>query len=123
MSLDGIFSPVSFYPTPYSSTYYMSSYINTGGVVCPECKGLGYIYETYADPRTMVEQSLQFACPGCSKSVAAPIADEINVYALNPIVVPYGEFKNPNIQNSGNIVDRCRHSIKVVGRGEYPPTA
>jgi hypothetical protein len=123
MSLDGIFSPVSFYPTPYSSTYSMSSYINTGGVVCPECKGLGYIYETYADPLTMVEQSLQFACPGCSKSVAAPIADEINVYALNPIVVPYGEFKNPNIQNSGNIVDRCRHSIKVVGRGEYPPTA
>ena len=123
MSLDGIFSPVSFYPTPYNSTFAMSSYPNTSGMLCPQCAGKGQISDIYVDPISGTSENLPFACPSCSKSNALPISNEINLYGLNPIVVPYGEFRNPNAQNSGNVIDRCRHSIKVVGRGEYPQTA
>jgi hypothetical protein len=124
MSLDGIFSPVSFYPTAYNSTYAISSYPNSGGVVCPRCNGTGLITEDYVEPASGDKSSQPFACPVCSKSKVSISADDnIHLYSLNPIVVPYGEFRNPNVQNSGNTVDRCRHSIGVVGRGEYNQTA
>jgi len=120
MSLDGFFSPVSFYPTQYNSTYAMSSYANSSGVFCPKCYGTGKITDTFVHPSTLAESELEFACPVCSKGKPVVSGDgNINLYGLNPIVVPYGEFKNPNAQNSGNAVDRCRHSIQVVGRGEY----
>ena len=120
MSLDGFFSPVSFYPTAYNSTHAMSSYANISGVVCPKCYGTGKITDTFVHPSTLVESEIDFACPVCSKGKPVVSGDgNINLYGLNPIVVPYGEFKNPNAQNSGTAVDRCRHSIQVVGRGEY----
>lgn len=120
MSLDGFFSPVSFYPTQYDSTHAMSSYSNTSGVFCPKCYGLGKITDTFIHPSTLAESEQEFACPVCSKGKPVVSGDgNIHLYGLNPIVVPYGEFKNPNAQNSGNAIDRCRHSIQVVGRGEY----
>ena len=120
MSLDGFFSPVSFYPTAYNSTHAMSSYANISGVVCPKCYGTGKITDTFVHPSTLAESEIDFACPVCSKGKPVVSGDgNINLYGLNPIVVPYGEFKNPNAQNSGTAVDRCRHSIQVVGRGEY----
>lgn len=36
MSLDGLFSPISFYPTPYSSTFNITKYPTSG---CPFCFG------------------------------------------------------------------------------------
>lgn len=124
MSLDGFFSPVSFYPTQYNSTYSMSSYSNVSGVFCPKCYGAGKITDTFVNPSTLAESEQDFACPVCSKGKPVVSGDgNINVYGLNPIVVPYGEFKNPNAQNSGSVVDRCRHSIQVVGRGEYNQVA
>lgn len=124
MSLDGFFSPVSFYPTQYNSTYAMSSYSNSSGVFCPKCYGAGKITDTFVDPSNLNEREIEFACPVCSKGKPVVSGDgNINLYGLNPIVVPYGEFKNPNAQNSGNAVDRCRHSIQVVGRGEYNQVA
>ena len=38
MSLDGIISPISFYPTPYGSTFSITKYDRTH---CPYCKGKG----------------------------------------------------------------------------------
>lgn len=40
MSLDGIFSPISFYPTAYGTTYPLSPYPRSH---CPICKGLGFV--------------------------------------------------------------------------------
>ena len=155
MSLDGIFSPLSFYPTQYVGTYSISSHITgvpVGAVVCPRCHGAGNLpisfidYKSTAVPR--VPQQISYPCPVCSRSklvvknakildsmknktaaqqIAIALKDtkpEINIYAYNPIVVPYGEFRNPNAQTvagaSGLGLDKCRHSISIVGRGEMP---
>lgn len=47
MSLDGIFSPISFYPTPYSSTFHITKYPTPN---CPFCFGTKtYRYSLIAD--------------------------------------------------------------------------
>jgi hypothetical protein len=47
MSLDGILSPISFYPTPFSSTYNVTKYPRPG---CPFCRGTGrYTYKNFPD--------------------------------------------------------------------------
>jgi hypothetical protein len=171
MSLDGIFSPISFYPTYSLSTYFLTKYDT---VECPYCKGVGSIddtaYNFYSFPPKKIKTS--FFCLYCTeKKVAASISKTvksstsnetlppyiitngtdisillnkfnsgigntnlsssssvgneivpINMYSLQPIVVPYGDFRNPNVQQSGNYFDRCRHSIKVVARGDAPPS-
>ena len=50
MSLDGIFSPVSFYPTPYNTTYGMVPYSRSK---CPYCNGAGR-YTTFITDFTSV---------------------------------------------------------------------
>ena len=48
MSLDGLFSPVSFYPTPYGATFNVSLYPRSG---CPFCKGTAqYTYTQFNMP-------------------------------------------------------------------------
>jgi hypothetical protein len=52
MSLDGLFSPISFYPTQYGSTYNVTKYPRSG---CPFCKGTAsYSYSRFnlANPPT-----------------------------------------------------------------------
>jgi hypothetical protein len=45
MSLDGILSPISFYPTPYGTTYPITKYKRSN---CPHCKGTAsYTYKSY----------------------------------------------------------------------------
>ena len=49
MSLDGILSPISFYPTKYISTYHMTLYDRD---VCPYCNGEGtYTYQQFSPPQ------------------------------------------------------------------------
>lgn len=178
MSLDGIFSPISFFPTVKNSTYPLSYYDHdpSGTTKCPQCKSTGKITSLVVDYNNNNAASTQtYACPSCSRGKfvvgsgtdtgssstkagetlppyiissgtdisllkqleiggsisssssssssstgSAATGIKINMVSLQPIVVPYGRFKNPNVQNSGNVVDRCRHSIQVVGRGDYP---
>jgi hypothetical protein len=183
MSLDGIFSPISFYPTVKNSTYPLSYYDHdpSGVTKCPQCKSTGKITSIVVDYVNNNTTSTQvYACPSCSKSkfvvgsgtdtgtsstssrageslppyiissgtdiaiirqlstaqqissvstttttasssTSSSLASDIpiNMVSLQPIVVPSGRFRNPNVQNSGSVVDRCRHSIQVVGRGDY----
>ena len=185
MSLDGIYSPVSFYPTLHSSTFAMASYPRKQ---CNLCDGKGYIEDQTVNniggsPSFTRASTLQaFACPGCSRSInvtssasgsvsASVSANKetlppyiiasgsdasllssfissggstegtsggstggttggsgipINLTTLQPIVVPYGLLHNSNVQTAGNTsglyVDRCRHSIGIVARGEIPLT-
>ena len=153
MSLDGLLSPISFYPTQYGGTYSISSHIKEvpiGSVVCPRCNGDGKIVTTFVDyvniDEGVKDEQIEYPCPACSRSklvvknakiinsmkgktkeqqIAMALKDtkpEINIYAYNPIVVPYGEFRNPNAQTVAGAfgLDKCRHSISVVGRGEMP---
>lgn len=203
MSLDGIFSPVSFYPTFKNSTYNMGLYDTS---FCPFCNGTKVIsipyqkyinsgygttgeYKVYCEKCTSPENKLNVKLKsnvtstntkssevlppyivtsgtdlnalleyGINKESSndseessdssgsggqAGVKIPINMVSLQPIVVPYGEFKNPNIQRYMGVhpkgvhddlsinafssskprtfFDRCRHSIEVVGRGAVNP--
>lgn len=50
MSLDGLLSPISFYPTPNSTTFPITWYTRSK---CPYCKGAGVISTTISDPRNL----------------------------------------------------------------------
>lgn len=166
MSLDGIFSPVSFYPTKFYSTYPLQKYQRHE---CPYCDKTGVIKDqAYTNGATV--QMVSYQCPYCvnkkdglattatttasaqsleilppyivtnrkdinvitefgsSSSVSSTSSSSssstssgqeiaINLVSLQPIVVPYGEFRNYNAGEK----DKCRHSIEVVAHGEMPP--
>lgn len=139
MSMDGIFSPVSFYPSHNLGTFPISSRCKKSpadtGVVCPSCDNSGTITYSAASSGSTAWTSFNnilLACPMCSKSrVVFPSGDtaqikeddppDINLISLNPIVVPYGDFRNPNSQMSSTGLERSRHNISVIGRQEFPP--
>ena len=218
MSIDGIFSPVSFYPTLKDSTYSFSLHDTDK---CPFCTGTKkinffvnkysyrplkglyispdddkylycdkcgtpdeklniklkgnvtsvssvqsieslppYIITNSTDISTLLEfnsnigstvsiSTTQAASTSSASSSAAGVSIPINLVSLNPIVVPYSEFKNPNTQSYSGIYpyapnsgihgvlsgkpgsayestsrpfyDRMRHSIEIVGRGAVNP--
>ena len=172
MSLDGIFSPISFYPSKFLSTYSLLKYFRKQ---CPECKGTGVLNIPVYNYSTRTKETKEYSCPHCSikkdaigsastvsantsealppyiitnsndfntilefnkssstigSSSASSSTDTskkagldipINLISLQPIVVPQGDFRNFNVQNSGTSVDKCRHCIEVVGRGNVPP--
>jgi len=206
MSLDGIFSPVSFYPTLKHSTYNFGYYDRS---LCPFCSGTkkiqvsylrylnsGYgtsgVYNLHCDKCINPEEKLNIKLKSSITSSAssqsletlppyiitsgtdlsalleynatavtstastastaasttssqAGVSIAINMVSLQPIVVPYGEFRNPNVQHYEGVhpegsgvhgdlsinvyssskprtfYDRCRHSIEIVGRGAVNP--
>jgi hypothetical protein len=182
MSLDGIFSPISFYPTNNLSTFSFSKYSRTS---CPVCYSTGKRTLTYRRFSTAgvvgATGSYDILCEACcennqklnasldyssktqssngerlppyiitsgtdfsamtaytkSKNITKGLIGQnipINLLSLQPLIVPYSEFKNPNIQNytgqhpdgyhpvltlsskRRNFIDRSRHSISIVGR-------
>lgn len=203
MSLDGLFSPVSFFPTFKNSTFHFGLYKTSS---CPFCSGTKTITTRYlkylsTSDKELSENEIGLYCDKCSddslqsilksnttsastsqstetlppyiitsgtdikilskfnnKQISTPSSSNssasmgsaginipINMVSLQPIVVPYGEFKNPNVQNYSGVhpdgsgvhenlsigvfsdnaprtfFDRCRHSIEVVGRGSVVP--
>ena len=210
MSLDGLLSPVSFYPTLKNSTYHISLYDKdvcpfcnstkmrkmefikyaTGGktpkeeyyIYCDKCTNSleklsgklskssiaasksslsrntlpPYIVSSGNDFDTLLQfNSLDSNLASTSSSSASTVSVSsntpittirINAITLNPIVVPYGEFKNYNVQQYSSkgeypnvhkllpsvagssaprpdFMDRQRHSIEIVARGATPPTS
>ena len=152
MSLDGLLSPISFYPTYKNATF---SYSLHDTARCPFCKGTKIRkMETieYLDDGRKNKITINVACDKCAylnKKLNACLNTEdsdvpINAITLNPIVVSKGEFKNSNSQNySGNhpdklhndlsniggyinqtryFRDRLRHCIEIVARGSVPPS-
>jgi hypothetical protein len=205
MSIDGIFSPVSFYPTLKNSTFHYTLYDT---YTCPFCSGTKKIKTDYSfklkNGSNTKHISIELYCDKCcrggenpvqkltstqttsaatqsietlppyivtsgtdisaldfigsrsatlattnsnttSSASSAGVKIPINLVTLNPIVVPYGNLSNQNIQNytgahpdgsgihgdlsigvysSGfprRFNDRCRHSIEIVGRGAVKP--
>jgi hypothetical protein len=150
MSLDGLLSPISFYPTDRNSTFSYSLH-DTGR--CPFCKGTkvrNIDTMTYLSDGTKTRASLAITCDKCTylnKKLNATLNIEnsdvpINLITLNPIVVPKGEFKNSNSQSYSGVHpdrlhadlssvggytgktryfrDRLRHCIEIVARGSVP---
>ena len=185
MSMDGLFSPISFYPTVGWSTYAMTQYPTSE---CPMCGGTSKITDTIVDYSKFTalrfrRQPITYKCVYCSKKRDIPYDDgtkkssssieilppyivtsgsdirnlidmesnktsspqqtssssttkkqnvsvPIHRNTLQPIVVPYGEFKNTNVHMSGiktgatvdaNHVDKSRHCIQIIGRFDAPP--
>ena len=191
MSLDGLLSPISYYPTLKNGTFSFSKYDT---LLCPFCNGTKIrllklsVYYKEGNPgggsSTQKTNPIKIYCDKCVtiseklnaklKSSSSTVAKEklppyiisslsdfntllnfkssssgsvskipINLVTLNPIVGPYGEFKNSNSQNyagahpdgiHGNLPvasgrpgykrsfrDRLRHSIEIVARGAVPP--
>jgi hypothetical protein len=205
MSIDGIFSPVSFYPTLKNSTFNYTLYDT---YTCPFCRGTKKIKTDYSfklkNGSSTKYTSIALYCDKCcrggenpvqkltstqttsaatqsietlppyivtsgtdisaldftgnksatlattnsnttSSASSAGVKIPINLVTLNPIVVPYGNLSNKNVQNytgvhpdgseiHGNLSigvysssvprrfnDRCRHSIEIVGRGAVKP--
>jgi hypothetical protein len=208
MSFDGIFSPVSFYPTLKNSTYNYTLYEKS---LCAFCYGTKKISTSYSfkitDGSSVKDTGILLFCDKCGRpgenpatklkgtvttsattqsvetlppyiitsgtdisaldfignksaslatantnasssaasSSSAGVSIPINMVTLNPIVVPYGDLSNKNIQNYTGIHpdgsgvhgdlsigiysstyprvfhDRCRHSIEIVGRGAVKP--
>jgi hypothetical protein len=73
MSLDGIFSPISFYPTPYSSTFHITKYSRTK---CPWCKGVGFIDTNIPNPKALA-----------------------NLLVSDILKTPYQTFRNNSFKN------------------------
>ena len=124
MSFDGLYSPISFYPTPQGGTYPISSRFATQAdrsraINCPGC------YNTFE----IDINGVKFPCPLCQKSKIFPTVSgsinnedeetvaDINFLSLNPIIMPTGDFVNPNAQpkKSG---ERNHHNISFVLRDE-----
>ena len=157
MSMDGVFSPISFYPEKFNTSFSLMKHIRKD---CPECNGLGIIKDKVYDYISKVSSEIDFPCPYCSvkrknigssatssskskdalppyiitnnndinnilnfnigstdSSIRSGLDLPINMVTLQPIVVPYGEFKNNNTQDK----DRCRHCITVIARGNIAP--
>jgi hypothetical protein len=81
MSLDGFFSPISFYPTPHQSTV---SYVKYDRKFCPICKGAG-VYEKEISP-TMgyPEQKIQVRCEYCEDKSKIPDMKNFTVTESSP---------------------------------------
>jgi hypothetical protein len=141
MSLDGLLSPVSFYPTLNGSTTPYKKYTTQ---YCPICNG----------NKTYTANNLSYYCYYCDSSLAgtetntsAPTsqlppfilsnqADEtiiqnpaslqkllqnvqsktINYVNLNPMIMPVGELRNNFAQDS----DYNAHHVELVGRSLVP---
>ena len=135
MSLDGVFSPISFYPTYNLGTYPISSRFVTDSdkaknVKCNVCSDTGII-NRYTGPENN-RKEIPFPCSACNKpklnvkftqdplnlDIESP--PDVNFLTLNPIIVPTGEFQNPNSQIFVSPLERSRHNIRVLGRQELP---
>ena len=150
MSLDGLLSPISFYPTDRNATFNYSLHDKAR---CPFCKGTKIRkieVAHYNENGTKSRETINITCDKCTylnKKLNAILNVEdsdvpINLITLNPIVVPKGEFKNSNSQSYSGahpdklhkdlskvgghanqtryFYDRLRHCIEIVARGSVP---
>jgi hypothetical protein len=111
MSLDGLLSPVSFYPTYKNATFSYSLHNTTN---CPFCNGakvrkikLVQYDKSGTKTKTNTGAGIFIVCDKCGtpgERLNAKINTNneeipINLITLNPIVVANGEFRNTNTQN------------------------
>ena len=104
MSLDGLLTPVSFYPSLDKNTAYYSKYATAN---CPACNGTKY-YKDY--------KNINRYCDYCEYDIYASNDSSVDLKDLNPIISPYGQFRNGFAQAS----DFNAHNIDIIGRSLVP---
>ena len=144
MSLDGLLSPISFYPTLNNSTAPYKRYVRAG---CPICGGTKYylwankqLYCDFCNELPAGTEDIQNNTGGAGKLppfILSNQADQtiledpnrlstlltqrfitkrINYVNLNPIIMPVGELRNKYAQDN----DFTAHHIDIVGRSNVP---
>lgn len=132
MSLDGIISPISFYPTPYGSTFSITKYSRPH---CPYCRGTGrYNYNTYS--ATTVSKkfavlddldvtSYNEACTFCitaeEKAIERERGADLSVTIRQPpYIVDYGT--DSDIDDDGNSSgDECEDGKTLINYTTLTP--
>ena len=142
MTMDGLLSPISFYPTTKLATYSMSNIetaksVATGvsgitGVICSVCHNDYKLSEEFIDysSSTRTATTITFPCPACSRSKIKVVKTDkgkkndpldINFYTLNPVIISRGEFHNANSPKAFITGVNDTHSIRGVAHGESLP--
>lgn len=117
MSLDGIFSPVSFYPTLGSSTYAMRPYPRKD---CPHCGGDGSLGD-YPIKRSAASSgsNVTLQCPYCydnypSSSKSSKTAQSSNSNT-GEVLPPYVLTNNNDIANLDTLTADSSASASTIG--------
>ncbi len=141
MSIDGLFSPVSFYPTPYNSTFSMTKYTRSK---CPICRGDGQINTTIHDPRklntnntfnsTQTQQAAATkvgynrACKFCSPDAGKDKEQKESAsqsYKLPPYIIAKGddleaaESRFSSLAGTNNRINKFNLNPIVTAGGEF----
>lgn len=140
MSMDGILSPVSFYPTEYGYTYAMVPYRRSS---CPFCKGRGTISYNYLETSSIIPNrvavsfnSLQAARTltsnvGCNFCVPDEAKERSYKQSsrpsesIPPYIIASGDdlsiiSNSQSIWSSGNpIINRYTLNPMVLSKGEF----
>ena len=140
MSLDGLFSPVSHYPTPYSSTFSMAKYTRSK---CPMCKGKGVLELVINDVRQINEgapnqdiQSIQNSmkrpykedCKFCSKDKDKETEQSYSAsqsYTMPPFIVSEGDdvqvldSRFEDLAGTTNKINKFNLTPIVTAGGEF----
>ena len=141
MSMDGLFSPVSLYPTPYSSTFSMTKYTRSK---CPVCKGNGRVVTTIKDPRQLNKDNtfgktqaelLQLmtinysqVCQFCSTDVGKAKEQKESAsqsYSMPPYIIAKGddleaaESRFSSLAGENNKINKFNLNPIVTAGGEF----
>lgn len=145
MSLDGVFSPISFYPTPYNSTFHITKYSRSK---CPWCKGTGRINTSVPNPKQLANSIVSDVLDGefsvfynrffeqynskCYFCIEDELKSKAQEKSVNPsevfppyIVVPSGTDKDA-VKNIDQILEGSPNRINtftlnpiVLNNGEF----
>jgi hypothetical protein len=137
MSLDGILSPISYYPTPYGSTFHITKYPKEH---CPHCKGTGKYKWNKPNNLDKIKSASDFRtshsaqeddCHFCEAVVeknkrrlitAAPnettppyviaSGDDLTIVSINSASLPRGISGNP-------IINYSTYNPVILSNGEF----
>lgn len=128
MSLDGIVSPISFYPTPYGSTFSITKYDRAH---CPYCQGGGTYSFNVREPQrnnedfpsldaipvTNKNEKCQFCIPSSEKQKEREQGADLSVTIRQPpYIVDYGP--DSEISNEG---DGCEDTKTLINYTTLTP--
>ena len=109
MSLDGILSPISFYPTANGSTFSITKYPRPG---CPFCKGTAFYSYKYLDPDNPLTNATisEITNAVAQKQVDCPFCETIEDKKKKALIsVSPKETNPPYILASG-------HDLTLIGK-------
>ena len=100
MSLDGIFSPISFYPTLTKSTFSISKYDTKTCPICRDTKKVKRSFKRYPSDKASLEEGTEdYYCDSCVKPYEKLHGSS---YVSTTTTTPQGQLYPPFITTTGN---------------------